>query len=149
MLYAKLEQWKATMAARYAGLQVLDFTDQQFIEDHMGHYVALMPIQNSNNGMSTVRQENEQMMLIRNSYYVIWRLPTIDENILRDVIRETYHLGEIKSLTTDIKWFTNKVFNNPDYVPGGNRTFVALEVGIDFKVFLTKNPCECLLKCFL
>lgn len=136
------------MADRYPGLTVWEFDTSQFIEDNIGHYISVLPIPNDRNGMSSVKTK-DGILSVKHSYYIIWRLPRLDENILKDVLKETYQTGDIISVTTDIEYFTKKVYPDADYVPGGERTFVAVQVDINFDIVITKTPCECLLSCFL
>jgi hypothetical protein len=151
MVYDNVNEWLQVMANRYPGLTVYEFPPERFIEDNKGHYLGLVPIKNSKNGYDDVTErENANMLILLSRYYAIWRLPKIDQDIITDVIKETAKIGSVKSVTTDIRFIHQQLYKEDnEYVPGGDRSFVAVEVETGLNIIMTKNPCECLLKCFL
>lgn len=150
MVYDKLNTWLQEMANRYPGLTVYEFPPERFIEDNKGFYLGLTPIKNSKNGYDDVAEkETGNLLILSSRYYAIWRLPQVTEDILKDVIRETAKAGVVQSVTTDIRFIHQQLYQDPDYVPTGDRTFVAVEIETSINILMTKLPCECLLNCFL
>jgi hypothetical protein len=147
-----IEDWLQQMADKYINLFVYDFNPERFLEDNKGFYVAVVPNSTFKQGEITINQTDTScregsVIEMRGRYFVIWRLPEISEAIFNATLVETSYLGRVINATTDVRNLFSRLYDE-QYVPPGDREFVAYEVEISAAVTRNKKKCECLLTCF-
>lgn len=146
MLWDKVNDWIQSMANRYP-LDVYHMEAGAYIEDRLNHYIALIPVANSKNGQEAV-VDNGKNLIVLSRYYVLFRLPEINQDIAKECITEVARLGSVKSITSDIRRATQVLSAFPNQTPPKDRTFIAVEVEVQILIPSTcKAPCVCLLTC--
>ena len=146
MYWDRIKDWAQSVANRYP-LTVWLFNVGEYIEDNLGHYIALVPVSNAKNGHEAVT-DNGRTLEVLSRYYVIFRLPYVDDGIARDCILEASRLGTVRSFTSDIRRVTELLSLFKNQTPPKDRTFIAVEVEVPITIPKTcKAPCHCLLTC--
>lgn len=143
MLLGHVDKFKTHIETRYPYLSVDVWDDGRFLEDYKRAYVALVPINQTEFGTARISQRVDTFDLFTR-FWVVWKLPQINDDIISAAIQETERLGLVRSVT----WNTTLIYNRMGYAyPPTKMKFVAVEVELESQVLINKNPCECLLQC--
>jgi hypothetical protein len=143
MLLGRYQKFKLDIETRYPYLTVDLWDDGRFLEDYKRAYVALVPINQTEYGTARVSQRNDLFDLFTR-FWVVWKLPKVNDDIISAAIQESEILGPVKSVT----WNTTLIYQRLGYqYPPKKIPFVAVEVELEVQVLKSKNVCECLLKC--
>ena len=146
----KVEAWLEEMATKYPEIRAYAFDDRKWIEDNKGFYVAVTPIEAPDRKAGTVTQTDTScsgggIVQVLSTYYVVWRLNEITQQIFDACLIESSFLGQVRSVTTDIQYFREKMgFKG---AAPGDRKFIAVEVLVSHEASRNRTKCQCLQYC--
>lgn len=143
MLFSEIAKWTTHIWDRY-GFDVQMWNDGRFLEDDRLAYVALVPIQYTDYGTSRVADRRDLLEFLTR-FWVIWKLPHVNDEIIQATTQETERLGAVRTMT----WNTTLIYRRMGFdLPPKDMKFVAFEIEMESKVIKKKDLCQCLITCF-